>query len=122
HLPVRQSDRAPRRLELRVLVLVPQLVEDRRLGQLDRVAGAGRREAPAVEDHEADRGDRHRPWTGRPAHAAASTIRANVAGSRLAPPTSAPSMSAWVRISPALSGVTLPPYWIRTRSAKSAYL
>ena len=50
---------------------------------------------------------------------AAATICAKSSGSRLAPPTSAPSMSGWARISAALSGFTLPPYRMRTRSAAS---
>ena len=40
---------------------------------------------------------------------AASTIAANSAGSRLAPPTRAPSMSGWAISSAALSGLTEPP-------------
>ena len=40
---------------------------------------------------------------------AAATICAKPSGSRLAPPTSAPSTSGWARISAALSGLTLPP-------------
>ena len=38
-----------------------------------------------------------------------ATIAAKPSGSRLAPPTSAPSMSGWAISSPALAGVTLPP-------------
>ena len=44
-----------------------------------------------------------------PAHGAAATIAANSAGSRLAPPTSAPSMSGWDSSSAALAALTLPP-------------
>ena len=59
-------------------------------------------DAPAVEDDQRDGGDGgHYP--------AASTIAANSAGSRLAPPTRAPSMSGWAISSAALSGLTEPP-------------
>ena len=40
--------------------------------------------------------------------------------SRLAPPTSAPSMSGLERSSLAFSGLTLPPYWMRIRSEAAA--
>ena len=106
----------PHAVELRVRVLGPEPVEDRRVRQLDGVAGAGRREPPAVEDDEADASTGGaEPLTAR----AAATICAKSFGSRLAPPTSAPSTSGWDRISAALSGFTLPPYWTRTRSAAS---
>ena len=42
------------------------------------------------------------------------TMRANSSGSRLAPPTSAPSISGWAMNSRMLPGFTLPPYWTRT--------
>src|SRR5690606_6674728 len=48
------------------------------------------------------------------------TIAANSSGSRLAPPTSAPSMSGWAISSAMLPGFTDPPYWIRTDSPASA--
>ena len=41
---------------------------------------------------------------------AALTIWAKLRGSRLAPPTRAPSMSGWLISSRAFSGFTLPPY------------
>mmetsp|Transcript_66597 Transcript_66597/g.168741 ORF Transcript_66597/g.168741 Transcript_66597/m.168741 type:complete len:333 (+) Transcript_66597:45-1043(+) len=41
-------------------------------------------------------------------------------GFKLAPPTRKPSMSCFARSSAQFSGVTLPPYWIRTFSATSA--
>jgi hypothetical protein len=41
---------------------------------------------------------------------AALTISTKLRGSRLAPPTSAPSMSGWLISSAAFSGFTLPPY------------
>src|SRR5206468_2108202 len=47
------------------------------------------------------------------------TMRANSSGSRLAPPTSAPSMSGWAMKSRMLPALTLPPYWIRTAPATS---
>src|SRR3954469_9953345 len=52
--------------------------------------------------------------------AAARTIAANCSARRLAPPTSAPSSSGCDRSSLALSGVTLPPYWMRVEAATSA--
>ena len=48
------------------------------------------------------------------------TIRANSSGSRLAPPTSAPSMSGCAISSASFAAFTEPPYWIRTASAASA--
>ena len=44
---------------------------------------------------------------------------AKLSGSRLAPPTSAPSMSGCAISSSTLSGLTEPPYWIRIASAAS---
>ena len=41
HLAVRQADGLARGGELRVRIVAPQPVEDRRLGELDRVAGPG---------------------------------------------------------------------------------
>ena len=102
HLPFGEADVAPLGRELGVGELRPEPVEDRRLGDRDRVAGAGLGDAPAVEDDQRDGGDGgHYP--------AASTIAANSAGSRLAPPTRAPSMSGWAISSAALSGLTEPP-------------
>src|SRR5204862_1759553 len=92
HLPLGQPDGAPAGGQLRVRVPGPELVEDRGVGPLDRVAGAGRREPPAVEDDQADRPDRERPGSGGPVHErAAATTTASFSASRLAPPTSAPS-------------------------------
>ena len=51
---------------------------------------------------------------------AALAISAKSRGSRLAPPTSAPSMSGSASSTAALEGFTLPPYWMRMRSATSA--
>src|SRR5262249_51379498 len=48
------------------------------------------------------------------------TMRAKLAASRLAPPTSAPSMSTSVINASMLSGLTLPPYRIRTPLATAA--
>src|SRR5439155_16408638 len=47
-------------------------------------------------------------------------IRANSWGSRLAPPTRAPSISGCAMNSRTLPALTLPPYWIRTAWAASA--
>src|SRR5207253_5246836 len=48
------------------------------------------------------------------------TISAKSSGSRLAPPTSAPSISGCAMKSRMLPGVTLPPYWTRKPAAASA--
>ncbi len=50
HLADRQADVGALGGELGVRVAAPRGVEDRRLGERDRVARAGRREPPAVED------------------------------------------------------------------------
>jgi len=47
------------------------------------------------------------------------TIRANSSGSRLAPPTSAPSTSGWAMNPRMFPAFTLPPYWTRTAWATS---
>ena len=99
HLPLRQADGLARGDELRVREVAPQPVEDRRVGELDRVAGAGRRDSPAVEDDERYEGIR----------AAVSHIAAKESTSSEAPPTSAPSTSGCASSSAALSGLTEPP-------------
>ena len=91
HLTLGQANRPPPGRELGVLVGGPELVEDRGIGQLNRVAGPRRGEAPPVQDHQADRRDRRR--AGAAIHPAAATMPAKSSGSRLAPPTSAPSTS-----------------------------
>ena len=48
------------------------------------------------------------------------TIWLNRSALRLAPPTSAPSISSSAISSAMLDGVTEPPYWTRTRRARSA--
>jgi hypothetical protein len=48
---------------------------------------------------------------------AALTILEKSSALRLAPPTRAPSMSGWDMRSAALSGLTEPPYWMRTPAA-----
>jgi hypothetical protein len=101
HLALGQPDGGAAGLELRVRVARPEVVEDRRARQVDGVAGPGRREAPAVEDHQADRRV--------PRHQAAATIAANDSGSSDAPPTSAPSTSGSASSSAAFSGLTEPP-------------
>ncbi len=97
HLARRQADRLAGGLEGRVRVLAPEPVEDGRVGELDRVAGAGRSAAPAVEDDERYEGE------------AARQIAANESGSSEAPPTSAPSSEGWASSSAAFSGLTEPP-------------
>ena len=59
HLPVGQADRPARRVELGVRIVCPEAVEDRRVGELDRVPRPRRRQAPAVEHDEADEGSAH---------------------------------------------------------------
>ena len=54
HLARRKADRLAGCLERRVRVLGPEAVEDRRVGELDGVAGAGRSEAPPVQDDQCD--------------------------------------------------------------------
>ena len=105
HLPRREPDVLARRAQGRVGVARPEIVEDGRVRQLDRVPGAGRRTAPPVEDDE--RYERVR-------RAAVSQIAVKESTSSEAPPTSAPSTSSWERSSSAFSGFTEPPY--RTRS------
>ncbi len=97
HLPGRKADRLPGGLEGRVRVLGPQAVEGRRVGELDRVPGPGRGEAPAVQDDE------------RYEREAARQIAPNDSTSSEAPPTSAPSTAGSARISAAFSGLTDPP-------------
>ena len=60
HLAVGQADVAALGGEPGVREALPEPVEDRRLGERDRVAGPGLGEAPAVEDDERDRGDGQR--------------------------------------------------------------
>src|SRR4051794_39065335 len=96
HLPLRQTDGRARRDERRMRALGPEPVEHRRLRELDRIARAGRRDAPAVEDDEGYESVRHsetKLWT-----------------SSDAPPTSAPSTDGCASSSAALSGLTEPPY------------
>jgi hypothetical protein len=58
HLAVGQADIAPAGRQRRVWATLPEIVEDRRRGQADRVSRAGRRQAPAVEHDERQRGHR----------------------------------------------------------------
>ena len=97
HLPGRQADRLAGGREGRVRVLAPEPVEDGRVRELDSIARAGRRAAPAVEDDERYEVD------------AARQIAAKESGSSEAPPTSAPSIEGWARSSAAFSGLTEPP-------------
>ncbi len=99
HLAGGQADGLARRGERRVRIVLPQAVEDRRVGELDGIPGPGRGKAPAVQDHE--RYERER--------AAAWHMEANDSTSSDAPPTSAPSTSGCDMSSSALSGFTEPP-------------
>ena len=97
HLSLRQADVTALGGELGVRELLPEPVEDRGLGKRDRVAGPGSarpqpsRMTSASEGRTGPGGPRPVRRTGH----AASTIAAKSAGSRLAPPTRAPSMSGW---------------------------
>ena len=98
HLPRREADRLTGGGQARVRVRRPEAVEHRCRRQLDGVAGAGRSDAPAVEDDE------------RYEREAAIWHRLEKdAGSSDAPPTSAPSMSGCPSSSSAFSGLTEPP-------------
>src|SRR6266516_312455 len=100
HLTGRQSDCLARCVERGVGKRLPEKVEVRRVGELDGVARARRREAPAVEDDERYEG----------MFAPARQIAMKDSRSSDAPPTSAPSTSGWLRRTAALSGLTEPPY------------
>src|SRR5262249_47257310 len=110
HLAVRKAHVATRGGQGRVRIRGPELVEVRRLRLRDRVARAIRRQAPAVQDDQRQRGQGE-AWGagGRRAHGAESTIAAKSRGSRLAPPTRAPSTSGCPTSSAAFSGLTEPP-------------
>ena len=99
HLALGQTDVPSRGRELGVREAREQRIEDRGVRELDGIAGTRRRDPESVQDDERDRSR----------HAAARTIPAKVCGSRLAPPTSAPSISAWPISSAAFSGLTEPP-------------
>src|SRR5439155_20187744 len=98
HLARRKPDRLARGRDRLVRIGPPEPVEDRGVGELDRVPGPGRRAAPAVEDDE--RYER--------VAAAARRIASKDSTSSDAPPTRAPSTSPWPRSSAALSGLTEP--------------
>src|SRR5580692_1085164 len=128
HLPVRQAHRAPTRRQRRVRICLPQRVENRRARQRDRVAWTRIGKPPPVEHDQASTWDRQLSRPTHPVHhprrpcphahqAAAVTICANACASSDAPPTSAPSTSVSVKSSAAFSGLTDPPYRIRTASA-----
>ena len=100
HLALGQADRLAGGLQRRVRVARPQVVENARVGELDRVPGPGRRATPAIEDDE-----RYE----RESRAAVSQIAVNDPTSSEAPPTSAPSTSGCSSSSAAFSGLTEPP-------------
>ena len=99
HLPLGQTDGTPGRDQAAVGIVVPERVEHRRVRHVHGVAGAGRSEAPAVEDDQDD----------RLGHEAAAAIASRLSASSDAPPTSAPSMSGCASSSAAFSGLTEPP-------------
>ena len=102
HLPVGQADGGARGVEPCRRITLAQTVEHRCFRQLDRIAGAGGRDPPSVEDHEGDERDRH-------VSSAARQMAANESGSSEAPPTSAPPTSGCASSSSAFSGFTEPP-------------
>ncbi len=115
-----KTHRLSARLEQHVGIPRPQRVPHRGLGQRDGVSGAGRCASPAVEDHQRRAPRLCRRWPARALTVASNrTMRANDSTLRLAPPTSTPSMSGWAISSSMLSGLTLPPYRMRTASAAS---
>ena len=95
-----QAYRLARSIQGRVREARPEIVEDPRVGELDRIAGSGRRTAPAVEDDE-----RYE----RESRAAVSQIAVNDPTSSEAPPTRAPSTSGCSSSSAEFSGLTEPP-------------
>src|SRR3954471_3699009 len=97
HLTGWQADGLAGRHERRVGIGPPEPVEVRRVGELDRVPGAGGSAAPAVEDDQRYEG------------IAVRQIAVKESSSRDAPPTSAPSTSGCASSSAALSGLTEPP-------------
>ena len=105
HLALGQADRPSAGRQLGARATCPEVVEDRRRGQVDGVPGPGRRDPPPVEDDEHGRREgavvAHRR--------AASTIAAKLSTSSDAPPTRAPSTSGSASSSAALSGLTDPP-------------
>ena len=104
HLAFGQADRRPGRAELRGRIPGHEVVEDGRSREVDGIARAGRRDPPAVEDHQRDE---RQP---RAAHrSAARQIAANDSASSEAPPTSAPSIAGCAISSAAFSGFTEPP-------------
>ena len=111
HLAVGEPDVAAAGREGRVRVALPELVEDRRLGQGDGVAGPGLGQPPAVEDHQARAtGPADSSGAVGSAHGlAAAQIAGKSPGSSEAPPTRPPSISGCENSSAALSGFTEPP-------------
>src|SRR5581483_3028800 len=109
HLAVRKADVPPAGRERRVRIALPELVEGRGVREADRIAGPRRGESPPVEN---DQGEGRRGELGRArgeAHGHAAAISANWSGSRLAPPTNAPSIASGLSSSAAFAGFTDPP-------------
>ena len=97
HLALREPDRLAGSLQRPARILAPEPVEHGRVGELDGVPRPGGRAAPAVQDDERYKLD------------ATRHIASNDAGSREAPPTSAPSTALFASSSAAFSGFTEPP-------------
>ena len=102
HLPVGQPHRASGGAQRGVRPALPECIEDRRAREPHGVARPLGRAAEAVEHDERDR-------CGHQPSSAARAIAAKPRGSRLAPPTSAPSTSGCASRAAALSGLTEPP-------------
>ena len=107
HLPVGQADVAALGRELRCAGKRSQSRSKTGVSASEiALPGPGSAQPPAVEDDQRERGDG--PGSAR-AQPAASTIAAKSSGSRLAPPTRAPSTSGRPSSSAALAGLTEPP-------------
>src|SRR5256714_9705662 len=106
-----QADGCARGSQRRMRPSLPQPVPVRRLRRGDGVAGSVSAVTPAVDDHQHERAPRRRvharaDWT---TSAVAWTMAVKSAAFRLAPPTSAPSISGFSIRLRAFAGFTLPP-------------
>src|SRR5690606_5668975 len=113
HLTLRQSHGLAAGLKKGMGIFRPVAVEMGLLRLGDGIAVGFLPHGKAVQD---DQGYRLFPVTHRFFPPAAINCRKD-SGSRLAPPTSAPSISASAKKASMLSGFTLPPYSIRTSLA-----
>src|SRR5438132_606334 len=117
HLALWQADGRTGGSQLAVRPGEGEPIPGRQPRSQQRIARGVVGEAPAIE-HAEDHGPGSIPRYGHArASAAMRTMAAKRAASSDAPPTSAPSMSGWVKNSAAFSGVQLPPYRTGTSSA-----